>query len=71
MNGGKCEFGVDRVAYLEHVISAAGVSVDEDQISAMVSWPSPKSRGVERIPRAYRLLPEICEGVCTVDKGPD
>ena len=43
VNGGKCEFGVDKVAYLGHVISAAGVSVDEEKISAMLSWPCPKN----------------------------
>ena len=43
VNGGKCEFGVDRVAYVGHVLSAAGISVDEDKISAMISWPSPKN----------------------------
>ena len=43
VNGGKCEFGVDKVAYLRHVISAASVSVDEEKISAITSWPSPKN----------------------------
>ena len=37
VNGSKCEFGVNRVAYLGHIKSAAGVSVDGDKISAMVS----------------------------------
>ena len=43
VNGGKYELGVDKVACLGHVISAAGVSVDEEKISAITSWPSPKN----------------------------
>ena len=43
VNGGKCEFGVDKVAYLGHVISAAGVLVGEEKIFVMLSWPSLKN----------------------------
>ena len=43
MNGGKCEFGVNKVAYLGHVISSSGASVDEEKIATMKSWPSPRN----------------------------
>jgi hypothetical protein len=35
----KCSFGQLSVAYLGHVISAAGVAMDKDKIEAVTSWP--------------------------------
>lgn len=43
VNGGKCKFGVNKVAYLGHVISSSGASVDEEKIATMKSWPSPRN----------------------------
>ena len=37
VNGGKCEFGVRKVAYLGHIISKEGVSVVEEKIAAKKS----------------------------------
>ena len=43
----KCSFGALSVAYLGHVISAAGVAMDSDKVAAVTSWPTPRSpRGV-------------------------
>ncbi|XP_068645172.1 uncharacterized mitochondrial protein AtMg00860-like [Aristolochia californica] len=39
----KCSFGAPEVAYLGHVISAAGVKVDSSKIQAVVDWPTPHS----------------------------
>ncbi|XP_057992322.1 uncharacterized protein LOC131173819 [Hevea brasiliensis] len=39
----KCSFGEEQVAYLGHVISAAGVTVDTSKISAILEWPPPTS----------------------------
>ncbi|OIT36537.1 putative mitochondrial protein, partial [Nicotiana attenuata] len=38
-----CSFGETQVAYLGHVISAAGVSVDVSKIKAITDWPQPQS----------------------------
>ncbi len=37
----KCEFWLDNVAFLGHVISKDGVSVDPKKIEAVVDWPWP------------------------------
>ncbi|XP_073015225.1 uncharacterized protein [Primulina eburnea] len=37
----KCEFWLDRVLFLGHVISAQGVSVDPNKVEAVINWPKP------------------------------
>jgi hypothetical protein len=39
----KCSFGEESMAYLGHVISAAGVAMDSDKVLAVVDWPIPRS----------------------------
>jgi hypothetical protein len=39
----KCAFAAPSVAYLGHVISAAGVSMDPAKVQAIVDWPVPRS----------------------------
>ena len=39
----KCQFWLDRVTFLGHVISAEGVSEDPHKIEAVVSWKPPKN----------------------------
>ena len=39
----KCQFWLDRVAFIGHVISAEGVSVDPQKIEAVVNWKPPKN----------------------------
>jgi hypothetical protein len=39
----KCSFGACLVAYLGHVISAAGVAMDAAKVEAVSSWPAPHS----------------------------
>ena len=38
----KCQFWLDKVAFLGHVISDNGVSVDPQKIEAVVNWKPPK-----------------------------
>ena len=37
----KCQFWLDKVAFLGHVISAEGISVDPQKIEAIVNWKPP------------------------------
>ncbi|GKV48180.1 hypothetical protein SLEP1_g55007, partial [Rubroshorea leprosula] len=37
----KCEFWLDRVAFLGHVVSKDGISVDPDKVKAIVEWSQP------------------------------
>ena len=37
----KCQFWLDRVAFLGHVVSAEGISVDPPKIEAIVDWKPP------------------------------
>ena len=39
----KCEFWMDEVKFLGHVISAQGIALDPTKVKAMVKWESPKS----------------------------
>ncbi|WMV59336.1 hypothetical protein MTR67_052721, partial [Solanum verrucosum] len=39
----KCEFWLDEVTFLGHVVSAEGVKVDPSKIKAVVEWRPPKS----------------------------
>ena len=37
----KCEFWLDQVAFLGHVVSKDGIQVDPKKIEAIAEWPSP------------------------------
>ena len=39
----KCAFGVLSIAYLGHIISAAGVAMDPSKVQAVLDWPQPRS----------------------------
>ena len=39
----KCQFWLDRVTFLGHVISTEGVSVDPQKIETVISWKLPKN----------------------------
>jgi hypothetical protein len=39
----KCAFGERSVAYLGHVISVGGISMDRQKVQAVMDWPVPRS----------------------------
>jgi hypothetical protein len=39
----KCEFWMKQVAFLRHVISKGGISVDPSKVQAVLSWNAPTS----------------------------
>jgi len=39
----KCEFWLEKVAFLGHVLTAEGVAVDPAKIEAMIEWQQPKN----------------------------
>lgn len=39
----KCEFGVDSMEFLGHVVSGDGISMQEDKVKAIQEWPTPKN----------------------------
>ena len=39
----KCQFWLDSVAFLGHIVSAEGVSVDPQKVEAILNWKPPTS----------------------------
>ncbi|XP_057543228.1 uncharacterized protein LOC130821457 [Amaranthus tricolor] len=39
----KCEFWLENISFLGHIISKDGISIDPEKIRAVMEWPNPKS----------------------------
>ena len=39
----KCEFWLDRVQFLGHVLTPEGISIDPSKVQDVLNWKSPKS----------------------------
>jgi hypothetical protein len=54
----KCEFWLNKVGFLGHIISAKGVGVDPSKVESVTKWESPKNLGEIRsflgLARYYR-----------------
>ena len=38
----KCEFGLDNLEYLGHIVGAQGLKIDQTKVKIVVDWPQPK-----------------------------
>ena len=57
----KCQFWLDRVAFLGHVILAEGVSVDPQKIEVVVCWkPLKNVSEVKSFLGLVGVLQEVC-----------
>ena len=54
----KFQFWLDSVAFLGHVISAEGVSIDPQKIEAIVNWKPPTND--TKFSRFGRVLAKVC-----------
>jgi hypothetical protein len=41
----KCEFWLNKVGFLGHIVSAEGVAVDPSKVASVTEWESPKNAG--------------------------
>ena len=41
----KCEFWLEQVGFLGHVVSKEGIAVDPEKVSAVTNWEPPKNVG--------------------------
>ena len=56
----KCEFWLQKVSFLSHVLTAEGVEVDPEKVKAVSEWKQPNlSLGDQEFLGISRLLPEI------------
>ena len=56
----KCEFWLDRVAFLGHVVSAEGITIDSVKVEAITKWPRPTSATEVRSFLGLAGLSQIC-----------
>lgn len=65
----KCDFLLERVAFLGHIISQDGLAVDLAKIEAIVKWESQKNGKARRmwlklrVPSFDRLLSKVCRRI--------
>ncbi|KAL0409460.1 UNVERIFIED_CONTAM: Transposon Ty3-G Gag-Pol polyprotein [Sesamum radiatum] len=58
-----CEFWLESVAFLGHVITKEGISVDPRKVEAIVDWPKPTSvTEIRSFLGIGRILPKVCGG---------
>ena len=71
----KCEFWLNDVSFLGHVIFGSGIVVDLSKVDAVSQWETPKSVTEIRsffgfgrlLPRVYRRIFKVSTSVNSVD----
>ena len=43
MNGKKCNFAIDHVKYIGHILSKESIAIDPSKTDVISSWPRPKN----------------------------
>jgi len=43
VNKAKCEFGVDQLEFVGHIVTANGIKADENKVIAIKNWPIPRN----------------------------
>ncbi|WVZ89245.1 hypothetical protein U9M48_035671 [Paspalum notatum var. saurae] len=60
----KCEFWIDEVRFLGHVVSKGGIAVDPSKVSTVTNWKVPeipKERFIENFSRIAKLMTSLLE----------
>ena len=55
----KCEFWIDEVPFLGHVISQGGIAVDPSKVKDVLEWETPDSEGSQIILGLSWILSEV------------
>ncbi|PIK54404.1 hypothetical protein BSL78_08722 [Apostichopus japonicus] len=67
LNKAKCQFGLSKIKYLGHVLTAEGVQIDDGKIEAVVNMPKPQcKKDVERFLGMVTYITKLIPNLSTV-----
>jgi hypothetical protein len=65
----KCEFWMKQVAFLGHIISKGGISVDQSKVQDVLSWNAPMSvSNIQSFLGLVGYYPRFIEGFSKISK---